>query len=496
MTASVPLRGETDILAHGKSVCCAPAVNSTPLALSLRAAAMCAAWLIVGCAPQTPPVDRIKAHGELRVVTLNSPTAFYQEAQGPEGFEFQLASRFARELGVKLFMYPANDVRAMQAELATGRADIAAAQLTADAGWTRVGEVSASYEQIEQFVVYRQGKTRPRSTLQIEASRLAVRAGSPQERILERMKKTVAPTLRWVVTAPDAADPLEDVTTGQADYAVVDARELSFARHIYPDVDVGFSLPQSRPTQWIVRRGAHDLLQRINQFFAAQIKSGALAALERQASGDVRPFEYEESHVFREHVMERLPRYQPLFTEAATQTGLDWRLLAAIGYQESKWNASAESEDGARGLMMLTPSTAEAMGITDRADPRQNILAGARYFADVRIKVPERIREPDRTWLALAAYNVGFGHLEDARIIAQTRGLNPDSWADVRKELPLLAQERWYAQAKHGYARGWEPVQFVDRVQRYLTLLEWQPEETAAGAPNVIAASPQSLTPP
>jgi membrane-bound lytic murein transglycosylase F len=449
--------------------------------------ALSAAWLIGACTPQPPPIDRIKAHGELRVVTLNSPTTFYQEAQGAEGFEFQLAGRFARELGVKLLMYPVADVRAMQAEIATGRADIAAAQLTADAAWARVGDASAPYDQIQQLVVYRQGKTHPRGTLQIESSRLAVRAGSPQERLLERQKKTVAPTLKWIVTAPSAADPLEDVTTGQVDYAVVDAREFSFARHIYPDIDVGFALPESRPTQWIVRRGARDLLQRVNQFLAAQAKSGGVAELARQSSGDVRRFEYEESHVFHEHVVERLPRYQPWFTEAAARTGIDWRLLAAIGYQESKWNPAAESGDGALGLMMLTPSTAEAMGIKDRADARQNIFAGARYFADVRVKIPERIREPDRTWLALAAYNVGYGHLEDARVIAQTRGLNPDSWADVRQELPLLAQERWYTQAKRGYARGWEPVQFVDRVQRFLTLLEWQPEETAAGAPVVMA---------
>ena len=462
-------------------------VNGKPRAVSLRAIALIAAWHIVACAPQPPPIDRIKARGELRVVTLNSPTTFYQEAQGVEGFEYQLASRFAHELGVKLLMYPVADVRAMQAEIATGRADIAAAQLTADTSWTRVGDASAAYDRIQQLVVYRQGKTRPRGTIQIESSRLAVRAGSPQERILERQRKTVAPTLRWIVTAPNAADPLEDVTTGQVDYAVVDAREFSFARHIYPDIDVGFALPESRPTQWVVRRGARDLLERVNQFLAAQIKSGGVAELARRSSGDVRRFEYEESHVFHEHVIERLPRYQPWFTEAGTRTGIDWRLLAAIGYQESKWNPAAASADGALGMMMLTPSTAEAMGIKDRADPRQNIFAGARYFADVRVKIPERIREPDRTWLALAAYNVGFGHLEDARVIAQTRGLNPDSWADVRQELPLLAQERWFTQAKRGYARGWEPVQFVDRVQRFLTLLEWQPEETAAGAPVVIA---------
>jgi membrane-bound lytic murein transglycosylase F len=133
--------------------------------------------------------------------------------------------------------------------------------------------------------------------------------------------------------------------------------------------------------------------------------------------------------------------------------------------------------------MMLTSDTAEAMGIADRTNPQQSITAGARYFAEVRDKIPERIPEPDRTWLTLAAYNVGFGHLEDARIIAQSRGKNPDSWADVREQLPLLGEERWYTAAKRGYARGWEPVQFVDRVQRFLTLLEWQPGAGVAEAP-------------
>jgi membrane-bound lytic murein transglycosylase F len=140
--------------------------------------------------------------------------------------------------------------------------------------------------------------------------------------------------------------------------------------------------------------------------------------------------------------------------------------------------------------MMLTASTAEAMGVKDRTDARQSIFAGARYFAEVKEKIPDRIPEPDRTWLAAAAYNVGFGHLEDARVLTQTRGGNPDSWDHVKENLPLLAQERWYVQVKRGYARGWEPVQFVERVQRYLTLLEWQAGQSVAiGQPTKVPAS-------
>jgi len=316
-----------------------------------------------------------------------------------------------------------------------------------------------------------------------------VRAGSPQERILEKLRRTVAPTLQWVETAPSSADPIEDVDSGNAEYAISDAREFSFARHLYPNVLVGFALPDTRPVQWIVRKGAPALLESVDQFFGSLAQSGELSQLVQEASGDTRRFEYEESREFQTHVAERLPRYRAWFEEAAAQVGLDWRLLAAVGYQESKWDPRAVSDEGAEGLMMLTADTAQAMGIKDRTDPQQSIFAGARYLAQVRQMIPDRIPEPDRTWLTIAAYNVGFGHLEDARIITQALGKDPDSWTEVREELPLLAQGRWYTRARRGYARGWEPVQFVDRIQRFLTLLEWQPGD-AVPAPAPAAQAP------
>jgi membrane-bound lytic murein transglycosylase F len=220
-------------------------------------------------------------------------------------------------------------------------------------------------------------------------------------------------------------------------------------------------------------------------------RSGELAELPRAASGDARKFEYLESLNFQTHIVDRLVGFRQWFEQAGKETGIDWRLLAAIGYQESKWNPTAKSPDGALGVMMLTAETAEELGVKDRTDPEQSILGGARYFAQVLEKIPQRIPEPDRTWLAVASYNVGYGHLEDARVLTQTRKKDPDSWKDVREHLPLLAQERWYSKAKRGYARGWEPVQFVDRVQRFLTLLEWRPAEAVA-AETRIQPKPES----
>lgn len=439
--------------------------------------------LIAGCKPKEEPraLDEIRARGELRVVTINSPTTYYLGANGAEGLEFALTRAFAQKLGVTLVVAPVANVQALQAELAAKRADIAAAQLTADAAWLRVGDAAQPYEQIEQLVVYRRGEMRPRGTLQIESAKLAVRSGSPQEQILQKLKSTVAPNLEWVATAPSAADPLEDVDSGQANYGIVDSREYSFARHLYPNVAVGFTLPAARPAQWIVRKGATDLLREVEKFFSEVKNTGQLAQFSARASGDTHKFDFVESLRFQEHIGERLGAFRTWFEEAGAKTGIDWRLLAAIGYQESKWDPKAESADGAQGVMMLTAETAAAMGCKDRTNPQQSILAGAKYFAEVLEKIPARIPEPDRTWLAVASYNVGYGHLEDARVLAQTRGKDPDKWQDVRDHLPLLAQERWYARAKRGYARGWEPVQFVDRVQRFLTLLEWRPTEAIAG---------------
>jgi membrane-bound lytic murein transglycosylase F len=489
MTASVPLRRSRRD--QGAAILAESPCGAGRFLRALTLAALLAvAFLIAGCGEHaSPALDVIRTRGELRVATLNLPTCYYLGAQRTEGLEYELASAFAARLGVRLTMYPLANERALQAELAAGRADIAAASLTNTPEWSHVADAAQAYARVPQLVVYQRNGVRPRETLQLESAKLAVRAGSAQERILQRLRSTVAPGLNWQETAPSAADPVEDVDGGEAQYAIVDAREFSFARHLYPDVQVGFALPEERPVQWMVRRDVPGLLAGVNAFFRDLQSSGRLAQLLQQSSGDTRTFAYEESREFQEHVAERLPRYRGWFEKAAAETRLDWRLLAAIGYQESKWDPHAQSDDGARGVMMLTADTAQSLGLKDRSDPEQSIYAGARYLAQVREKVPERIPEPDRTWLTIAAYNVGFGHLEDARIITQALGKDPDSWAEVRLRLPLLAQERWYAHARRGYARGWEPVQFVDRIQRFLRLLEWQPGESAPGAPAAAAAA-------
>ena len=445
---------------------------------ALPAAAIAAAALLcASCSPPEPPrLQQIAARGSIKVATLNLPTTYYHGAHGPQGTEYQLSTAFAMSLGVGLEIYSVANLAALREEIRSGRADIVAASITPDSAWNQFGRNTDSYQDIAQVVVGRRGQARVRSLDALAGRKIAIRADSPQLQVLDDLRAGGAPELQWQIVPRGQTDPLDRVAEGIADYAVIDASEFAYAQHLYPAVAIAFTLPAARSARWIVARRSTDLAARINAFFSEMRSDDRLETLLREAAPDSPRFQLQTSQALQRDIENELPALRPFFEAAALATGVDWRLLAALGYVESKWQTQASSGDGARGVMMLTGDTATEMGVTDRTDPEQNILAGARYFVQVRDKLPERIAEPDRTWFTLAAYNVGYGHLEDARILAQSRGKDPDSWTDVHAALPLLAQEQWYANAKHGYARGWEPAQMVDRVQLFLKLLEWQGE--------------------
>lgn len=438
-----------------------------------------AALLVLATAAQTGCTDssavaRIRQRGVLAVASLNGPTTYYQGAHGPQGAEYELAQAFAQELGVQLRLYSVADEAALRDELDRGRADIVAAGVSPNVAWNRVGRATESYREIPQLVVARRGRPKLQNVAGLRDASIVVRADSAQAQVLEGLRDNGAPWLAWRELEHDDHDPLTLVAGGEADFALVDASEFPYLQHVYPGVAVVLTLPDPRQAHWMVRRRAVDLATRVDAFFAARKNDGSLAKLLRSAMPESPDFEFVTAQRLQQDIERQLPALRPHFEAAAMATGLDWRLLAALAYVESKWLGDAASGDGARGIMMLTAETATSLGVTDRGDPQQSIVGGARYFVAVREKIPQRIPEPDRTWFALAAYNVGYGHLEDARVIAQSRGGNPDRWVDVRAALPLLTQEEFYRDAKHGYARGWEPARMVDQVQDFLKLLEWQ----------------------
>lgn len=462
----------------------------------LGASVLLACLALAGCDGAADGLARVHAHGELRVATVNEPTCYYLGAHGPQGFEYRLAHAFADSLGVQLVIVPVREHDVLRDMLAEGRVDIVAAELTADDGWKRAGLATTSYRDIQQLVVQRRGLPPIHNIAGLNGARIVARQDSPQLELLRGLRGSGATYLNWTELPRVQADPLDWVNTGDADYAIIDRSEFAFARHLYPDVSVAFTLPDPRPVHWLVRRSALDLRDAANRFFASWHATGMLQHLANDADAEAGDFQYQEARRFQDDIANRLPDLRAAFAQAADSQSLDWRLLAAVGYQESHWDDHAVSGDGAAGIMMLTAATAKAMGVADRSNTAQNIAGGAMYLAQVLQMIPARIAEPDRTWLALAAYNVGFGHLEDARILAQTQGKNPDSWADVSQVLPWLAQERWYDLARRGYARGWEPVRFVEQVRGYLAVLEWYGDGHPAGQAPATLPGPTAATVP
>jgi membrane-bound lytic murein transglycosylase F len=331
-----------------------------------------------------------------------------------------------------------------------------------------------AYQLVKEHLIYRNGAERPRTLL--EASRnghIEVATDSPHAATLARLRVN-SPDLSWVENPDAEVDQLlYRLSRREFDYTIADSNEFAIGRSFHPDIAIAFNLTQGKSIAWLVNSRDSTLLSRVTSFFSVIESDGRLAAVLKNYYGKKSSAPVFQAHNFMMDVRERLHLYVDWFKAAASEVGIDWRMLAAIGYQESKWQPEATSPTGVRGLMMLTDDTARSLGVVDRLHPRDSIFGGARYFIHVREMIPARIKEPDRTWFALASYNMGFGHIEDARVFAQADGKNPDKWDVVREYLPLLTQERWYSQAKRGYARGWEPVQFVDSIKLYMTMMDW-----------------------
>ena len=431
--------------------------------------------LLLGTCSSTPSLlDQVKDLGELRVVTRNSPGTFYLGADGPAGFEYDLARLFADDLGVNLNMFAPERFSGVLPAVRDGRAHFAAAGLSITRSRKQDFWFGPPYLEIEPQVVYRYGHSRPRDIEDLIGANLHVVAGSSHEETLAQLA-TEYPELDWTAETDIEADELlYKVSAREIDITIADSTEVALNQRYYPEIRTAFSLGDAERLAWAFRRGDDDSLYRAAiLFFESLEDSDQLAQIVERHFGHTDRFDYVGTRIFMRHIDSRLPAYRETFEEAATLNGVDWRLLAAIGYQESHWNPNAVSPTGVRGLMMLTRNTARHVGIDDRRDPQDSILGGADYFTRVKEKVPERIGEPDRTWLALAAYNVGFGHLEDARILTEMNGKDPDKWIDVREHLPLLSQKKWYSRTKHGYARGREPVIYVENIRSYYDILVW-----------------------
>ncbi len=456
--------------------------------------------LLLGLSACTRPpalLDQIKQDGVLRVATRNAPTTYYEGPRGPAGIEYDLITLFAERLGVDVKWIIPDSLDEIIPMVQHGQVHIAAAGLTSTRARRLRVLFGPSYQQITQQVVYRRGTRRPRRVVDLHRGTLDVLAGSSHEERLKALRKR-HPQLTWHAQREMSSEELlYQVKEEFIDYTVADSNEVALNRRYYRTLAVAFDLTEPERLAWAFPHSADRSLYHAAIAFFDRIRtSGKLQELLDRYYAHADQLNFVDTRAFMRSTGTRLPDYRALFEKAAEKTGLDWRLLAAMGYQESHWNPHAVSPTGVRGIMMLTRDTARQLGIEDRIDPENSIMGGAHYFKRMLRKIPARITDPDRSWLALAAYNVGFGHLEDARIITQRRGGNPDKWMDVKDNLPLLSQKKWYETVRRGYARGREPVEYVANVRNYFDLLVWMEEREKVepeSLPPVLTVLPPAL---
>lgn len=393
---------------------------------------------------------------ELVVLVQNGPTTLYVDAEGNyAGLEYDLVTRFALANGLKVRFIVTSSYAELLSRLKAHEAHFAVGM---QKGFEGSGlAFGPSYQNIEPVLVYPSKK--PAANVLAELSSGQGRISTlPQYVMALNQLKAKKPALSWdVVEDGDSEDLIERVANGQLSYAMVDSQAAEVAQNYFPKVAISREMGSLQQLAWAAPEDDSELFELFQSFFSKISKNGELRSLLDRYYGHVNRLGPLDAMAFLDKRKSTLPRYKRWFREAGDKTGLDWRLVAALSYQESMWDPEAVSMSGVRGMMMLTNDTAERLGV-NRLDPYQSIQGGARYIQTMKASLAENIAEPDRTWLALAAYNVGLGHLLDARALAVKLGKNPDSWVDVKTTLPLLRNPQYFKSAKYGYARGGEPV--------------------------------------
>ncbi len=423
-------------------------------------------------------VEQIDAKKTITFVTTNSSNTYYVDSnQKPAGLEYDLANLFVKHLGAdyKIEFIVENAFSDVLSTLLNNKATIAAADITVTESRKKNMIFTEPYLDIQQQIAYnRETKLPPRNLAALARERITVPAGTSFVDRLQELKDTKDANLTWDVQENTSSERLlEALANQEIDFTIADNHLLSVVQYYYPNIGMGFNIGKPEKIAWALPENADPkLVEQVNKFFKKIKADGTLANLIDRYHGNTKRLNPFDVKTFLSKSQTLLPKYVRLFKGAQDATDIDWRLLASISYQESHWNTFNTSPTNVRGLMMLTEDTSDMMKVSDRLDPKQSIPAGAKFFLWIKDQFPERIQDQDRTFMALASYNIGIGHVEDARVLAQRLKLDPDRWADVKKAMLMLTEPKYYINAKHGYCGCAQPVIYTESIRSYYKILE------------------------
>jgi membrane-bound lytic murein transglycosylase F len=418
-------------------------------------------------------LHKIKKAGQLTIITRNTPHCYYLYRDEPMGFEYELAREFADYLGVELKVNIADSWERMIPLLNDGAGAIIAAGMTITPRRQNQVAFSNGYMDIQQHLIAHRNSPKIKNLAELSGKKIHVReATAYQERLEELQQQGVGLTIELHNDIP-TEELIQQVAQGDIGLTVADSNIGLLSRRHYPSAIMAYPISDLQHLGWAVHPQASQLRAKINSFFNAIKINGRFDEIYNKYYGNIASFDYVDVKVFHRNIKKKLSRYSPFIKAAAKKYGFDWRLIAAQIYQESHLNPRAKSRAGAKGLMQLLPSTARSLDVNDIYNPVENINGGVWYLK----KLYDRFGKADATnrlMIALAAYNAGQGHVQDARNLAVKKNLDPDLWESLAQTLPLLRYRKYYKDAKYGYCRGTEPVRYIKQIMIYYDILKRQ----------------------
>ncbi len=407
----------------------------------------------------------IKQRKVLRVLTRNNAVCYFLWRGELVGFEYDLVKKFAKELGLRVMMIVPPGHGDLIPWLEQGKGDLIAASYTITEERQKDPDITFSrpYNYVSEVVVARADEEGLEGPEDLAGRTMAARRGSSYWQTLTGLQEEgLEFSLQEVPQDMETEEIIERVANGEYDLTLADSHILEVELSYRDDVKGVFRLSEDRSHGWVVRSEDEELLQAINSFIQREYRGLFYNVTYNKY------FKHERR--VRTRAQERaenggLSPYDGAVKRYADRYNLDWRLVIAQMYQESRFNPATVSWAGAVGLMQVLPRTARELGFSNVRAPEANIHAGIRYLWRMRSRFPTDLPMEERMNFALASYNAGYGHVLDARRLAQGQGLDPDRWpGNVEKAMLLLANPRYYKRARYGYCRGSEPVNYVHEI--------------------------------
>ncbi len=429
--------------------------------------------LISSCytGPRSLKWSDIKDKRIIRFATINAAHTYFQSKDDEiEGFEFNLATQFAKDHNLHIEFIIKDSIEEVIEAVQKGEAEIGAAGITYTKKRNEYLSFSPAYFKSRQSIACKED-FKVKKMSELSKLQIIIPVDTSYSETLEKIKKE-NPSLTWKEVENTTSEVLlQQVWESEGLCTIIDSHILNLHRRYIPEIHILYEFAKKDQISWAIHKQSTELSSKVKNWFKSKKTNRKISELKRKYFDfiDFDPFNIK---TFLKRIRSRLPQYKKLFQLASQKTGIPWELLAAISYQESYWNEKARSPTGVRGMMMLTRRTAQEMGVKNRLNPKQSIDGGARYLKKLIERLPIYINNDDKIWYALASYNVGYYHLRDSMALSIWQNENPTRWHSIEKVLPLLSHKKYYKKLPYGHARGLEPVLYVKRIKNFYDILK------------------------